>query len=126
MGHANGRLHEWVMATRFGAPILGRTGGSNGVNDAFAQQKEQGIGAEIMGPNKFGAPGWHDDPDWKGLWGPSPPFHTPVFVLTHHERPPIELEGGSIFHFIDATPADALEAAREAARPSCESSSRQA
>ena len=68
-----------------------------------------------MGAGKFGWPGWHDDPDWKGWWGSNPPFHTPVFVLTHHPRPPIELEGGTTFHFLDASPAEALETAREAA-----------
>src|SRR4051794_6516907 len=60
-GHAGHRLHEWMMATRFGAPILGREGGTSGVDDAFAQQHEPGIGAEIMGANKFGPPGWQDD-----------------------------------------------------------------
>ena len=68
-----------------------------------------------MGAGKFGWPGWHEDPEWKGWWGPNPPFHTPVFVLTHHPRPPIELEGGTTFHFLDASPAEALETAREAA-----------
>ena len=68
-----------------------------------------------MGANKFGPPGWQDDPDWKGWWGPNPPFHTPTFVLTHRPRPPIEMEGGTTFHFLDATPAEALEAAQEAA-----------
>ena len=68
-----------------------------------------------MGANKFGPPGWHEDPDWKGWWGPNPPFHTPTFVLTHHPRPPIEMEGGTTFHFLDASPAEALETAREAA-----------
>jgi dihydrofolate reductase len=68
-----------------------------------------------MGAAKFGHPGWHEDPEWKGWWGPNPPFHTPTFVLTHHPRPSIEMEGGTTFHFIDASPAEALEAAREAA-----------
>ena len=68
-----------------------------------------------MGAGKFGYPGWHEDPEWKGWWGPNPPFHTPVFVLTHHTRPPIEMEGGTTFHFLDASPAEALETAREAA-----------
>jgi dihydrofolate reductase len=68
-----------------------------------------------MGARKFGYPGWHEDPEWKGWWGPEPPFHTPVFVLTHHTRPPIEMEGGTTFHFLDAPPAEALDAAREAA-----------
>jgi dihydrofolate reductase len=115
MGHAGLRLAEWVFATRFGAPILGRTGGTAGVDDAFAQQHEPGIGAEIMGAGKFGPPGWQDDADWKGWWGPNPPFHTPTFVLTHRPRPSIEMEGGTTFHFLDAAPAEALDAAREAA-----------
>jgi dihydrofolate reductase len=114
-GHAGHRLHEWMMATRFGAPILGRTGGTGGVDDAFAQQHEPGIGAEIMGAGKFGPPGWQDDADWDGWWGPNPPFHTPTFVLTHRPRPSIEMEGGTTFHFLDASPADALATAREAA-----------
>ena len=114
-GHAGHRLHEWMFATRFGAPILGRTSGAAGVDDAFAQQHEPGIGAEIMGAGKFGPPGWQDDPDWKGWWGPNPPFHTPTFVLTHRPRPSIEMEGGTTFHFLDASPAEALDAAREAA-----------
>jgi dihydrofolate reductase len=114
-GHAGHRLVQWMFATRFGAPILGRTGGSAGVDDALAQQHEPGIGAEIMGANKFGPPGWQDDADWKGWWGPNPPFHTPTFVLTHRPRPSIEMEGGTTFHFLDAAPAEALEAARAAA-----------
>ena len=68
-----------------------------------------------MGAGKFGPPGWQDDPDWRGWWGPNPPFHTPTFVLTHRPRPPLEMEGGTTFHFLDATPAEALAAAREAA-----------
>jgi Amidohydrolase family len=98
-GHAGDRLHEWLFTTRWWQP-----GGSGGVDDAFAQQHEPGIGAEIMGAGKFGHPGWHEDPNWKGAWGPNPPFHTPVFVLTHHTRPPIEMEGGTTFHFLDAPP----------------------
>ena len=109
-GHAGERLHEWLFATRWWAP-----GGSGGVDDAFAAQHGVGIGAEIMGAGKFGYPGWHDDPGWKGWWGSDPPFHTPVFVLTHHRRPSIEMEGGTTFHFIDAPPAEALEAARQVA-----------
>jgi len=115
-GHAGHRLHAWMIATRFGAPILGHTGGTAGVDDAFAQQHEPRIGAEIMGANKFGPPGWQDDAGWKGWWGPKPPFHTPTFVLTHRPRPSIEMEGGTTFHFLDAAPAEALDAAREAAR----------
>src|SRR5688572_16612121 len=115
-GHAGERLHEWMFATRWwGSEMAGQPGGSGGVDDAFARQHGPGIGAEIMGAGKFGPPGWHEDTEWKGWWGPNPPFHSPVFVLTHHPRPPIEMEGGTTFHFIDASPAEALEAAREAA-----------
>jgi dihydrofolate reductase len=96
--------------------MFGRPGsGSGGVDEAFAKDFDNGIGAEIMGAGKFGPPGWQDDPDWKGWWGPNPPFHTPVFVLTHRPRTSIEMEGGTTFHFLDAPPADALAAAREAA-----------
>jgi dihydrofolate reductase len=74
-----------------------------------------GVGAEIMGAGKFGYPGWHEDAEWNGWWGAEPPFHTPVFVLTHHTRPSLEMEGGTTFHFVDAPPSEALAMAREAA-----------
>jgi dihydrofolate reductase len=115
-GHAGQRLHHWMFATRFAhETILGQPGGTEGVDNALALQHGPGIGAEIMGAGKFGPPGWHDDPSWRGWWGENPPFHTPTFVLTHHVRPPMEMEGGTTFHFIDASPADALAVAREAA-----------
>ena len=114
-GHAGERLHEWMVATPRFREMTGQPGGIGGIDDAFVRLHEPGIGAEIMGALKFGYPGWHEDPEWKGWWGPNPPFHTPVFVLTHHPRPTIEMEGGTVFHFIDASPAEALEAAREAA-----------
>src|SRR6202011_5814409 len=106
-GHAGTRLHEWFFPTRSFHEMQGETGGSNG---------GPGIGAEIMGRNKFGPQRgpWADE-EWKGWWGDDPPFHTPVFILTHHLRPTIEMKGGTTFHFIDASPAEALEAAREAA-----------
>ncbi len=119
-GHAGHRLHEWMFATRFGRQMMGQPGGGTGVDDAMARRHEGGVGAEIMGRNKF-APHrgpWTDvgtDDEWRGWWGPNPPFHTPVFVLTHHVRPPIEMEGGTTFHFVDATPVEALELARAAA-----------
>jgi dihydrofolate reductase len=109
-GHAGERLHEWMFRTRFWGED-----GAVGVDDAFAVRHEHGFGAEIMGANKFGPPGWQDDPDWKGWWGPNPPFHSPTFVLTHRPRSAIEMEGGTTFHFLNAAPADALEVAREAA-----------
>jgi dihydrofolate reductase len=109
-GHAGQRLHQWMMATRYWAPK-----GTIGVDDAFAERHTPGIGAEIMGANKFGPPGWQADPEWKGWWGADPPFHTPTFVLTHSPLPSIEMEGGTTFHFLDASPTEALEIAREAA-----------
>jgi dihydrofolate reductase len=115
-GHAGQRLHQWMFATRFAhETILGQPGGTDGVDNALALQHGPGIGAEIMGAGKFGPPGWHLDPSWRGWWGDNPPFHTPTFVLTHHVRPPMEMEGGTTFHFIDASPAEALALAREAA-----------
>ena len=115
-GHAGDRLHEWMFGTRWWShDMAGGTGGTGGIDDAYARQFDPGIGAEIMGAGKFGWPGWHEDPEWKGAWGPNPPFHTPVFVLTHHARPSIEMEGGTTYHFLDASPAEALETAREAA-----------
>jgi dihydrofolate reductase len=114
-GHAGDRLHEWMFATRWWRERVGEPGGSGGVDDAFLQLFGPGIGAEIMGAGKFGPPGWHEDPEWKGFWGANPPFHTPVFVLTHHPRPPLDMEGGTTFHFVDASPAEALEQARAAA-----------
>ncbi|WP_374308982.1 dihydrofolate reductase family protein [Methylocella sp.] len=115
-GHADERLHEWMFETRWWREKGGQLGGTGGIDDALVRRHDVGIGAEIMGAGKYGFPGWQEDPDWKGWWGPNPPFHTPVFVLTHHTRPPIEMEGGTTFHFIDAPPADALAMAREAAK----------
>lgn len=112
-GHAGERLHEWFFPTRTFRAMQGRLDGSRGVDDAFASQWGDGIGVEIMGRNKFGhqrGP-WEDD-EWKGWWGDNPPFHTPVVVLTHHERPAIEMQGGTTFHFFDGRPADALAFAR--------------
>jgi dihydrofolate reductase len=114
-GHAGDRLHEWMFVTRWWHELTGEPGGSGGIDDTVLRQFSFGVGAEIMGAGKFGYPGWHQDPDWKGWWGSNPPFHTPVFVLTHHTRPSIEMEGGTTFHFVDATPAETLLKAREAA-----------
>jgi dihydrofolate reductase len=114
-GHAVNRLHEWMFATRWWHEQEGEPGGGLGVDDAFVRQFSLGIGAEIMGAGKFGPPGWHEDRDWRGWWGPNPPFHTPVFVLTHHVRPSIEMDGETTFHFVDAPPAGVLEMARKAA-----------
>jgi dihydrofolate reductase len=115
-GHATDRLMEWLFATRTFHAMQDKAGGDTGVDEAFASNWGPGIGAEIMGRNKFGPQRgpWEDD-EWKGWWGDNPVFHTPVFVLTHYPRPSIELDGGTTFHFIDASPAEALAAARGAA-----------
>jgi dihydrofolate reductase len=118
-GHADQRLHDWMKATRFWAEMgVAETDGpgSDGIDNAFAERFAPGIGAEIMGAGKFGPPGWQADPSWRGWWGDTPPFHTPTFVMTQHARPSLEMEGGTTFHFIDASPVDALAAARAAAR----------
>src|SRR3982751_1699028 len=115
-GHAGRRLSEWMFATGFGhREVLGEPGGTAGVDEAMAERFGPGIGAEIMGANKFGPPGWQDDPGWRGWWGEAPPFHTPTYVLTHRPRPSLEMEGGTTFHFLNAAPADALDVARDAA-----------
>jgi dihydrofolate reductase len=118
-GHAGERLHEWFFATRTFRAMHGESGGTTGIDDALASQGAPGIGAEIMGRHKFGPQRgrWTNQSggdEWKGWWGPDPPFHTPVYVLTHHRRPSIEMEGGTTFHFIDASPAESLQIARKA------------
>ena len=115
-GHAGTRLVEWFFDTRSFRAMQGQSGGTTGADDAMASNWGPGIGAEIMGRNKFGPQrGPWEDESWQGWWGDEPPFHTPVFVLTHHPRPSIEMKGGTTFHFIDASPREALDAAREAA-----------
>jgi len=119
-GHAGHRLHEWRYPTKAWRSMTGQTGGTMGVDDAFAELHFTGIGAEIMGRRKFGPQtgpwtGVGTEDEWRGWWGPNPPFHTPVFVLTHHPRPSIEMEGGTVFHFIDASPQEALYLAKTAA-----------
>jgi dihydrofolate reductase len=115
-GHAQQRLMQWAFGTRTFTAMHGESGGSAGVDETFAAGWGRGIGAEIMGRNKFGPQrGPWTDEEWTGWWGDEPPFHTPVFVLTHHPRPSIEMAGGTTFHFLTAEPAAALAAAREAA-----------
>ena len=105
-----------MMATRFAhRQVFGQSGGTEGFDDVMAERHGPGIGAEIMGAGKVGPPGWQDDLEWRGWWGDNPPFQTPTYVLTHHVRPSLEMEGGTTFHFLDAAPADALEVARDAA-----------
>ncbi|MCU1693128.1 MAG: deaminase/reductase [Frankiales bacterium] len=107
-------LMAWAMATASFAGPKG-PGGSRGLDDLFTRGYSHGIGAEIMGRNKFGPQRgpWQDE-EWTGWWGDEPPFHTPVFVLTHHDRPSFTL-GDTTFHFVSGEPADVLARARAAA-----------
>ena len=115
-GHAGRRLLAWFDATRSFRQIHGVGGGTTNADDSFASRWAPGVGSDIMGRNMFGPRrGPWEDLNWKGWWGDDPPYHTPVFVLTHHPRPSFEMEGGTTFHFIDASPVEALAVAREAA-----------
>jgi dihydrofolate reductase len=89
--------------------------GTTGVDNRYAEAYFEEVGAEIMGAGMFGFHSFPDDPDWKGWWGDEPPFRVPVYVLTHAPRPSIEMNGGTTFHFLSASPQAALERAREAA-----------
>jgi dihydrofolate reductase len=113
LGVGGRRLHDWSFATRTFRTTFGMEGGSTGVDDRFAAEGEVEIGASIMGRNMFGpirGP-WSDEDEWTGWWGDDPPFHHPVFVLTHHPRRPIEMKGGTTFHFV----TDGVHAALERA-----------
>ena len=110
-------LHQWLFPTRmFQRALFGKDDGTMGVDDEFATRGFRNIGAWILGRNMFGPiRGAWPDMSWKGWWGDSPPYHVPVFVLTHHARPPIEMEGDTTFHFITGGIVEALDRAREAA-----------
>jgi dihydrofolate reductase len=109
-------LHEWAFATRSYHLMQGIDGGDESLDDRFAAQADIGIGATIMGRNMFGPirGGW-GDASWSGWWGDDPPFHHPVFVLTHHPRASISLQGGTTFHFVENGIDAALERALDAA-----------
>ena len=109
-------LHDWSHPTRTFQKAFGKDGGSTGIDDDFVARGFAGVGAWILGRNMFGpirGP-WPDD-EWKGWWGDTPPYHTPVFVLTHHPRAPLAMKGGTVFHFVTAGIRDALERAFAAA-----------
>jgi dihydrofolate reductase len=109
-------LHGWALATRTIRQMFGKEGGDTGMDDGFARRGFDNIGAWILGRNMFGpvrGP-WPDD-TWKGWWGDNPPYHCPVFVLTNHPRAPIDMEGGTTFHFVTDGIDRALHSAREAA-----------
>jgi dihydrofolate reductase len=117
LGEGGPKLHEWAFETRTYRQMLGQDGGDQGIDDRFAAQGDVGVGATIMGRNMFGpVRGPWDNEDWTGWWGPNPPYHHPVFVLTHHPRPSVTMEGGTTFHFVSDGIEDALKRALDAAR----------
>ena len=113
LGKRGETLHTWMFGTRMFQGMLGKDGGSEGVDNDYATRSMDGSGAFILGRNMFG-PVRGDWPDetWKGWWGDNPPYHAPTFVLTHHPRDPLVMEGGTVFHFV----TDGIEAALERAR----------
>lgn len=117
LGIGGESLHRWALATRtFQQTLFGKDEGSTGVDDEFAARGMRNMGAWILGRNMFSpirGP-WPDD-SWKGWWGTNPPYHCPVYILTHHPRASIEMEGGTVFHFVTGGIHEALRLAREAA-----------
>ncbi|NLG71533.1 MAG: dihydrofolate reductase [Chloroflexi bacterium] len=116
LGVGGEALHDWMVSTRTFRQTYGDEGGTTGVDDEFTARGFENLGAWILGRNMFGpvrGP-WPDD-TWRGWWGDSPPYHTPVFVLTHHPREPVEMDGGTTFYFVTGGIHEALARAREAA-----------
>ena len=113
LGERGEELHTWIFGTRMFRKMVGADGGSQGVDNDYATRSMDGFGAFILGRNMFG-PVRGDWPDetWRGWWGDNPPYHAPVFVLTHYPRDPVEMEGGTTFHFV----TDGIEAALERAK----------
>jgi len=116
LGRGGLGLHDWMTGTRTFMRMQGVPGGETGVGDDLTARGLENIGAWIMGRNMFGPSRgpWSGD-DWRGWWGDEPPYHADVFVLTHHAREPIEMAGGTTFHFVTQGPVAALELARRAA-----------
>ena len=118
LGVGGTTLHQWFFPTRtFQQMVVGGEGGTTGIDDDFAHRSFDNLGAWIMGRNMFSPSRgpWPDD-QWKGWWGDNPPYHVPVFVLTHHPRASIPMQGGTTFHFVTGGIHEALQRAREAAR----------
>jgi dihydrofolate reductase len=117
LGVGGEQLHTWFLPTRtFQSMVVKKEGGTTGVDDDFAQRGFRNVGAWILGRNMFGpVRGPWPDESWKGWWGDEPPYHVPVFVLTHHARRSITMKGGTVFHFVTDGIHAALDRAREAA-----------
>lgn len=116
LGRGGERLHEWFVPTQTFQAMHGGSGGSLGLDNDYARRGMENLGAWILGRNMFGpVRGPWPDEHWQGWWGPNPPYHTPVFVLSHYERAPLVMEGGTVFHFVTGGIEEALRLAREAA-----------
>ena len=116
LGKRGEELHEWIFPTKMFQKMGRKEGGTEGVDNDFAERSFDNLGAWIMGRNMFGpirGP-WKDD-EWKGWWGENPPYHVPVFVLTNHARESVSMMGGTVFHFVTDGFESALEKARKAA-----------
>lgn len=116
LGKRGPDLFQWFFPTKTFRAMRGQEGGSTDVDDQFAQRAMENFGAFILGRNMFGpvrGP-WPDD-SWKGWWGPNPPYHAPTFILTHYEREPLVMEGGTTFHFVTGGIEEALKLAKQAA-----------
>jgi dihydrofolate reductase len=117
LGKLGEDLHQWLVATQYFKTLYGDSSqGTTGPDDDFARRGGENLGAWILGRNMFGPVRgeWPDD-SWHGWWGENPPYHVPVFVLTHHARSPLEMAGGTVFHFVTGGLEEALRRAREAA-----------
>jgi dihydrofolate reductase len=117
LGVRGTELHNWFFHTEIFKKVHGQSGGTTGIDNDFAALSFENVGAWILGRNMFGPVRglWKDD-SWKGWWGDNPPYHTPVFVLTHHARSPLAMEGGTTFHFVTDGLQPALKKAKEAAQ----------
>ncbi|HEY9620900.1 MAG TPA: dihydrofolate reductase family protein [Crinalium sp.] len=117
LGVGGNELHQWLFPTRtFQRALFNKDSGTTGIDDDFAARGFQNVGAWILGRNMFGPiRGPWPDMNWKGWWGDNPPYHFPVFILTHHARQPIEMDGNTTFYFVTGGIREALDRAREAA-----------
>lgn len=116
LGVGGPEIMSWLMATRSWQRMQGHEAGETGIDDSYAARGTDSVGAWVMGRNMFGpVRGPWPDETWRGWWGENPPFHVPVFVLTHHARTPLEMDGGTTFHFVTDGIRSALDRAREAA-----------
>ncbi|MDO6432635.1 dihydrofolate reductase family protein [Flavitalea sp. BT771] len=116
LGVGGEELHTWIVTTKMFHRMTRKEGGTEGVDNDFAEKSMENIGAWIMGRNMFGpVRGPWPDNEWKGWWGEEPPYHVPVFVLTHHAREPLKMKGGTTFHFITGGIESALEEAKKVA-----------